>query len=892
MSSSKITGKEYPLSRIFSSEFDYYIPAYQRPYAWTEEETEALFDDLHDFYNTEKEDNYFLGSIVLIKEENDPKADVIDGQQRLTTLTILLAVIASKLSGQSRLECQEFLREPGKQFQGLKATPRLHLRKKEESFFENYIQNIKVEELIKLNQKGLATESQQHIQKNAELLLGKINKAFGDDEEKLTGFISFLVQRCYLVVVYTASQQSAFRVFSVMNSRGLDLLPTDIIKADLIGTMEEDNRETYTEKWEDIENSTGRNGFNEIFTHIRMIFAKAKARKGLLDEFRQFVLPGFTATELIDKIIEPYAESYQILKTSNYESNKNAGEINGYLKWLNKIDNSDWMPCAIKFFTDNSNDPDYLLWFVGKLERLAAYMHATSKDINKRIDRYKSVLEEMENHSGHCYDDPLATIDLSDKERKEFLDALDGEIYRMTPKKRNYIILRLDSFVSDGAASYDPAILTIEHVLPQTIAEGSNWQKWWPDQELHDEWVHRIANLVPLTQKHNSEASNKDFDIKKNTYFVNKKGTTSYALTTQVIQNTEWTPEVIADRQAYLIDVFEDHWELSYDENKVKAETKIEKNSHKKNNKDLSAVRLAYWEYALPFIKEANAHRPSFGNVNPSKFNWISGFFGISGFSVNCVANIEHARVEFYLNKPDRDENKKAFDYLLEHRNDIESKLGISLEWEKGEEYRGSWIFYQLENVSVLDEEDWLKMAEFHAKWSDKICDAMIPYLLDIYPDLEKSIHLEKIAALIRIWAKKQDYIQLVDDKCSRTYSRFKTKIMSDILPDGEELSGWNTPNHYFYEAYNPDGKKINIKLVLSSEGLSKEEESICNAIAENCSVELLGGWKWKTVFRTENIAIGDDVDKEKLFKELDESLQAIKMFESNLSKHFKVYGA
>ena len=115
---------------------------------------------------------------------------------------------------------------------------------------------------------------------------------------------------------------------------------------------------------------------------------------------------------------------------------------------------------------------------------------------------------------------------------------------------------------------------------------------------------------------------------------------------------------------------------------------------------------------------------------------------------------------------------------------------------------------------------------------------------------------------------------------------------MSDILPDGEELSGWNTPNHYFYEAYNPDGKKINIKLVLSSEGLSKEEESICNAIAENCSVELLGGWKWKTVFRTENIAIGDDVDKEKLFKELDESLQAIKMFESNLSKHFKVYGA
>ena len=65
----KILGKEYPLSKIFSSDFDYYIPPYQRPYAWTEEEAGTLFDDLYDFYQTEEEDSYFLGSIVLIKEE-------------------------------------------------------------------------------------------------------------------------------------------------------------------------------------------------------------------------------------------------------------------------------------------------------------------------------------------------------------------------------------------------------------------------------------------------------------------------------------------------------------------------------------------------------------------------------------------------------------------------------------------------------------------------------------------------------------------------------------------------------------------------------------------------------------------------------------------------------
>lgn len=78
--SSKITGKEYQINKIFSKEFDYYIPEYQRPYAWTKEETETLFDDLLDFFNSEKEDNYFLGSIVLVKEDDKPQAKVIDGQ--------------------------------------------------------------------------------------------------------------------------------------------------------------------------------------------------------------------------------------------------------------------------------------------------------------------------------------------------------------------------------------------------------------------------------------------------------------------------------------------------------------------------------------------------------------------------------------------------------------------------------------------------------------------------------------------------------------------------------------------------------------------------------------------------------------------------------------------
>ena len=91
--SDKISAKEYSLSKIFSADFEYHIPKYQRPYSWTEDEAAILFDDLYDFYELDNDDNYFLGSIVLIKSDNKPYSEVIDGQQRLTTLSIFLAVM-------------------------------------------------------------------------------------------------------------------------------------------------------------------------------------------------------------------------------------------------------------------------------------------------------------------------------------------------------------------------------------------------------------------------------------------------------------------------------------------------------------------------------------------------------------------------------------------------------------------------------------------------------------------------------------------------------------------------------------------------------------------------------------------------------------------------------
>lgn len=473
--------------------------------------------------------------------------------------------MASKLTGDAREACDALLQEKGNILAGIPARPRVHLRQKDQDFFNKYIQEVHITSLLGIDRATLPTEAQQHIQENCKELLEKFELYFEGDQNELIKFSSFLLNRCFLVSVSTDSQASAFRVFSVMNSRGLDLLPIDIIKSEIIGEIPEDEQQKYTEKWEDLENETGREGFNEVFTHTRTIFAKERPKKGLLEEFRLYVVKGTSPKGLIDNVLTPYADAYTMLKNSEYMASSRVDEINGFLYWLNKIDNYDWMPPAIKFFAEHPHDSEYVLWFVKKLERLASFLHATAQDVNHRMDRYKWILAEMDSNPTHSLEQPLTSIELTANEKRSFYEALNGEIYTMPSRRRNYIVQRLDSFVSDGGAKYDVKLFTIEHVLPQNPEINSEWNIVWPDQEERKYWLNRIANLVPLTRKHNSAAQNYDFVTKKRSYFQNKGGTTSYTLTTQVINENSWTPEIVASRQKMLMRLFSEKWDLQID---------------------------------------------------------------------------------------------------------------------------------------------------------------------------------------------------------------------------------------------------------------------------------------------------------------------------------------
>lgn len=560
--SSKITGKEYPLSKIFSSDFEYHMPGYQRPYAWTETQTEELFDDLYDFFQTESTENFFLGSIVLIKDENERCAEVIDGQQRLTTLSILFAVLTDAFDDiECKADCKSYLCEKGKVTEGIKAKPRVFLREADQAFFAQYIQGVQLGALAQIDPVTLDTEAKRHIQKNSAVLREKVRESFANDGERLN-FIRFLTTRCYLVAVSTPSQESAFRIFTVMNSRGLDLLPTDIIKSMTIGSLPKEKQQVYTDKWEELEDLTGRDGFNEVFTHTRTIFVKERQKKTLREEFEEYVLKTVSPEQLVDDYLVPYTTAYIQLKNCEYAATRHAEEINDLLFWLNKTNNSDWMPSAIKFLAEHPNDSEYVLWFVRKLERLASYLLVTAQDVNHRVNRYKWLLVEMENRPDSSLADPLVNIELTDWEKERFKQTLDGEIYTMTSQRRNYIVQRLDSFVSDGGASYNQRLFTVEHVLPQNVSSVRQWRELWPDEQERKYWLNRIANLVPLTRQRNSAAQNFAFEAKKRKYFRSKNGTSSYALTTQVLNETEWTPEVVKKRQERLAEVFAEKWDL------------------------------------------------------------------------------------------------------------------------------------------------------------------------------------------------------------------------------------------------------------------------------------------------------------------------------------------
>ena len=389
--------------------------------------------------------------------------------------------------------------------------------------------------------------------------------------EQRQRLITFLIQSCYLVVVAASDQESAYRIFAVMNDRGLDLSPTDILKANIIGALSEDKihadngenlRDFYTAKWETIEEQIGRDEFRDLFGHIRTVYARNKPREALNKEFRAAVMAHVDERDFVDDVLEPMADAYTIISRANYVSEHDSQDVNRYLEHLNRLDNADWIPPALRFFERHKTDHGALAGFVRDLERLAYVMFVNRADVNERIRRYGEITAAID--AKQDLSAKSSPLQLRPGEASRAKAAIDGPVYE-NPRVRMPLALRVDALVADDGATYDHKVVSLEHVLPQTPDDSSQWVVVFPDEEERTRWAHRLANLVLLSRRKNSQAQNYDFERKKHKYFA-RKGTTPFALTAQVLHENAWTPKVLERRQKTLISALVEEWHLDEDD--------------------------------------------------------------------------------------------------------------------------------------------------------------------------------------------------------------------------------------------------------------------------------------------------------------------------------------
>ncbi len=553
---SPIEAHERTLGQIFSDQYAFEIPSYQRPYAWEEEEARALLTDLLDAMENEATTGgvYFLGSIVLIKLPNQPVAKVIDGQQRLATLTVLLSVLRDlTTSEERRFDRGTYIFQKANADRGTSDRLRLLLRPRDRAFFLQTVQEPRATSVLR--DVSMLKGSQQRIAENSRFFKEQLELI---EESKRDELVAFIIQRCYLVVVAVPTAESARKIFTVLNARGLDLTATDILKADLLDRAGEPKEMDLAERWEAVELAVGRDGMVELFGHIRMMHEREKPRLALEAGFPKFV-GSFTgdAHLFISNILEPVSDAFALVLNDKAFEKQFGPEAAKAVRSLARIDNKDWLPPILLRLLRSEGEREAVAEFVAALERLAYFLFVTRAGINERIKRYALVMDEIDPRGKEA----SGALPLSDAEQAEFLRALNGPIY-LKGRVCKPVLQRLDEALSTGGASYD-ALVSIEHVLPQTVGEDSEWAKLFPDEQLRADWTHRLANLVLLTRRINTRASNWAFSKKKAEYFSSNGESSPFVITQGVLRTERWTLQHLVERQGELLGKLASMWSLN-----------------------------------------------------------------------------------------------------------------------------------------------------------------------------------------------------------------------------------------------------------------------------------------------------------------------------------------
>ncbi|HKJ89418.1 MAG TPA: HNH endonuclease family protein, partial [Gammaproteobacteria bacterium] len=247
------------------------------------------------------------------------------------------------------------------------------------------------------------------------------------------------------------------------------------------------------------------------------------------------------------------------IENADYGKGSKAEAINRHLTCLNRLDNSDWLPPAISYLARYGAHPNLVLPFLRDLERLAYALFLRRAPVNERIDRYIRILDASDRDQPLDQED--SPLQLSYTEKQRVLEVLEGPLFTQV-QLRLPVLLRLEDELAGGAHGHSHLrILSVEQVLPPAQVGEGGWDQLFPDAAARRDLAHQLGNLVLIPRTKNPEAQKWDFERKKQEYLT-RGGETPFALSAQILEAPEWTPEVLERRHRQLVGTLAKAWQL------------------------------------------------------------------------------------------------------------------------------------------------------------------------------------------------------------------------------------------------------------------------------------------------------------------------------------------
>lgn len=517
----------------------YRIPEYQRPYVWGSDQVIELLDDVYRARQSNSDSQYFLGSMVLKKSDKKDgttkyeEYDLLDGQQRLTTLYLITAVIRdlTPKNNETRIKtCRETIYQVANPDDNIPERNRIvfDIRDKVRDFVDEYIKadggTLKTSDLELLSKKA---DEDISIRNMGSAIL--TIQTFFKNGNSIDEFFPYLRSNVLMIYVAAEELEDAFHLFTVMNSRGIKLRNSDILKAENLSKIPDAIKRTkYAKLWESIEEYFAED-FDNFLSHLRTVLVKQKAGYNLLKEYEDNIYapkefdrntktyspkaPLLTKGENTFVFIDQYYKHYLALFNEDNYSLNNSFELYNQLTLMKfGLEADYWVAALLRYF--NKFKTDRLIEFLNLLDRKFSADWIIGLSPTDRIEKSNAIIKQIDecNDTQSLLSSAVFNIEIDDLKR-----VLTGGIYGR--RYARYLLLKLDLAFHGHTTKYaPPETISIEHILPQTPDQTSQWITDF-DESAREKWTNRIGNLILLSRRKNTAQSNLDFILKKEKYF-------------------------------------------------------------------------------------------------------------------------------------------------------------------------------------------------------------------------------------------------------------------------------------------------------------------------------------------------------------------------------------